>query len=96
MTCKVPICVRKEYIIYVHKQEGYIFIHNDVFKWSASVKKKLIEDWEKVVSLFDCSLLVYCQEDNYKLYKFSQMFGFKDMCDVDGGTILIHKKKKEE
>jgi hypothetical protein len=73
---KTPVCVRKEYTIYIELVEmTYLFVHSDVHKWDRSVKPCYIRDMSTLASLSDIALLVYVDKANSKLKKFTELNG---------------------
>jgi len=60
--------------------EGYTFIHCDVYKWSSSIYKEMLEDWVDWLAnntFRDNVVLVALQKEDTKIIKFIEMFGFE-------------------
>jgi hypothetical protein len=67
---KIPIVLREHYIIYIEWFNNLVFIHTDVFKWTAEVKKNYIRDLNLLQSLLNLPLygLVDNDGNTYKIY----------------------------
>jgi hypothetical protein len=88
---KIPIVLRDNYTIYIEWFNNLVFIHTDVFKWTAEVKKNYIRDLNLLQSLLNLPL--YGLVDNDKLGKFGESIGFKFVKTVigdDGNTYQIY------
>lgn len=86
---KFPVVNRSHYIMYLELFENYYWLHTDVFKWSAEIKKEYIKDLDKLQSLINAPLLALI--DNDKLDKFSKMIGFKYKQDLIGKDGMAYK-----
>jgi len=88
---KIPIVLRDNYTIYIEWFNNLVFIHTDVFKWTAEVKKNYIRDLNLLQSLLNLPL--YGLVDNDKLGKFGESIGFKFgdyTVGNDGNTYKIY------
>ena len=90
---KIPIVLSEHYIIYIEWFNNLVFIHTDVFKWTAEIKKHYIRDLNQLQSLLN--LPMYGLVDNDKLGKFGESIGFKFVKTVigdDGNTYQIYSR----
>jgi hypothetical protein len=90
---KIPIVNREEYILYLEFFSNLYWLHTDVFKWSASIKKKYIRDLDILQYLLNAPL--YGLVDNEKLGKFGETLGFKfikPLLGKDGNTYKIYTR----
>ncbi len=88
---KIPIVLQEHYIIYIEWFNNLVFIHTDVFKWTAEIKKHYIRDLNQLQSLLN--LPIYGLVDNDKLGKFGESIGFKFgdyAVGKDGNTYKIY------
>jgi hypothetical protein len=42
---KIPVITTDYYIIYTEDVNGLLFVHMDVLKWTKSIKKEFVKDW---------------------------------------------------
>ena len=88
---KFPVVNREEYIMYLELFNNLYFLHTDVFRWSAEIKKKYLIDLNQIQSLLNAPL--YGLVDNDKLGKFGETIGFKFVnyaVGADGHTYKIY------
>lgn len=90
---KFPVVNRPEYVMYLELFENLYWLHTDVLKWSAEIKKRYIVDLNKLQELIDAPL--YGLVDTDKLGKFGETIGFKfikPLLGNDGNTYKIYKR----
>lgn len=90
---KFPVVNRQDYIIYLELFANLYWLHTDVFKWSAEIKKHYVRDLNQLQLLLDSPL--YGMVDNNKLGKFGTTIGFnylQDLVGKDGNTYQIYKR----
>lgn len=90
---KFPVVNRQDYIIYLELFSNLYWLHTDVFKWSAEIKKHYVRDLNQLQLLLDSPL--YGMVDNNKLGKFGTIIGFnylQDLVGKDGNTYQIYKR----
>ena len=76
MSQKEPIIVKPEYIIYTENVNNLTFIHMDVFKWTKSIKKEFVKDWNEF-AIKNKPLYAMPFIDDEKMHKWSWITGFK-------------------
>ncbi len=74
---KVPVVVRDDYVMYLEFYDGGLWLHTDVFKWTADIKQKYIQELEVLQFLTRSPLFALIETDNIKLSKFAKYIGFK-------------------
>jgi hypothetical protein len=92
---KVPAVNRDHYIIYLEVFNDMYWLHTDVFKWTAEIKKSFIIDLDVLQDLGDSPLFGLVEQDNSKLGKFGESIGFSYLQDLkgnDGNTYKIYKR----
>jgi hypothetical protein len=90
---KIPIVQTNEFILYLEYFNKMYWLHTDVFKWSAEVKKNYVRELNKLQSLLNAPL--YGLVDNDKLGKFGETIGFvyvKDLIGNDGNVYKIYTR----
>jgi len=96
---KVPVCVRKEYVMYFEYFNDNIWFHTDIFKWTADVRRRYTEDVNKLLSLVNCPIAALIREDDTKLIRFAKSFGWIEKCQivlVDGSKAYIYASKRNK
>ena len=86
---KFPVVNRQEYIMYLELFSNLYWLHTDVFKWSAEIKKHYIKDLNQLQSLLNAPL--YGLVDNDKLGKFGETLGFRYIRDLLGNDGHMYK-----
>lgn len=84
---KAPVCIRRDYVIFLELFNDYLFIHSEVFNWNKKVKDNYNKDLDCLVSLNDVALLVYVPKDDLKLKKFVEINGCTLVEDRDSAYI---------
>jgi hypothetical protein len=90
---KIPVVNRLEYTQYLEYFNEMYWLHTDVFKWSAEVKKNYVRELNQLQSLLNAPL--YGLVDNDKLGKFGETIGFvyvKDLIGNDGNVYKIYTR----
>lgn len=90
VSSKVPILERPEYIMYLETYEKYNWFHTDVIKWTAEIKKKYIEDLNKLQEELSPFIVALIREDNTKLVKFAKSINFKYETTIKGLDNMNH------
>lgn len=93
---KVPVCVRKEYVMYFEYFNGNVWFHTDIFRWTGEVKRRYSEDVDCLLGLVNLPVLALIREDDMKLKKFAESFGWLEKCQtslVDGSMAYIYASK---
>ena len=76
---KVPVILRKDYIVYFEPSKYGPLIHCDIrTKWSKDVKRGLLYDWNDLRMMHDGRMYaLHKHEQGTKHIKFLEMTGFK-------------------
>jgi len=91
---KIPVIQREHYTVYyegLQLPDGdvSVFVHCDVHKWSPSIKRALIKDFNTLTSLRNAD--VYCDRHSGKQEKFIRIFGFEYSYSVPDYNIDIYR-----
>jgi hypothetical protein len=81
---KNPVISNNDYIVYLEFAFKSTFIHCDCFKWNKTVKKRLLEDLEKLSQLRSEPLFAIHEIEDKKHLKFITMMGFEHYMDFIG------------
>jgi len=73
---KKRVIVKPKYIVYTEIVNNLTFIHMDVFKWTKSVKKEFLKDWNEF-AIKNKPLYAMPFIDDEKMHKWSLITGFK-------------------
>ena len=68
---KVPVCIRKEYIIFLEWFQGFVWLHTTVHHWTPQTKKNFLADLDAILHLLNNKVVALIPEDNTKLIKFA-------------------------
>lgn len=92
---KTPVVNREHYVIYLEVFNDMYWVHTDIFKWSADIKKEYIKDLNTLQGLSDSPYYGLVEDSNTKLSKFGKTIGFrfiKDLKGNDGKMYKIYKR----
>jgi hypothetical protein len=90
---KVPICIRKDYIIYLEFFDGFLWLHVDIKKWSGEIKKNYMKDFSIISNLVGKPIYALIREDDIKLARFAKSLGWSEKCQItllDGSKAFIY------
>ena len=93
---KVPVCIRKDYIMYFEYWSNNIWFHTSTFKWTGDTKRRYRKDVNQLLELVDCPVLALIREEDIKLKKFAKCFGWIEKCQInliDGSRAYIYASK---
>ena len=93
---KVPVCIRKDYTMYLEFFKGHLWFHIDIRKWSSSVKKDCDKDFSSIADLVGVAVLALIREEDIKLKRFAKCFGWTEKCQInliDGSRAYIYASK---
>ena len=93
---KVPICIRKDYIMYLEFFREHLWFHININRWTAEVKRSCQRDFALVQDLIDKPIVALVREDDIKLIKFAQSNGWLEKCQIvllDGSKAFIYASK---
>jgi hypothetical protein len=88
---KVPVVNRPEYIIYLEYFNKMYWLHTDVFKWSAKIKKEYLKELDTLQRLLNTTLYGLVEEWNTKLGKFGETIKFTYLRDLQGTDGNLYK-----
>jgi hypothetical protein len=63
--------------MYLELYEGMLWFHTDVYKWTATIKTKYLEDLNLLQYLNNVPLVAMLDQSNHKLIKFAESIDFK-------------------
>ena len=75
------VCERDEYRIGYEQCYGMTVGHMDVFKWSPSVARQLIEDVEVLMEMRSSPIYIPISHHDLKLMRFVELLGFEYVVD---------------
>ena len=81
---KKPVVTTEDYTIYLEEDCGFWFIHCDCQRWTNSIRKKMLNDLEKIQK---DDLFAIHEHSDKKHEKFLRLFKFaflKDFTGLDG------------
>lgn len=82
---KVTVVSTDEFVIYLEKDNGFVFIHCDVLvKWTKQVKKHLMEKFTELALNNGTSLYALHSPDDSKHEKFLKLYGFSYLQSIIG------------
>jgi len=90
---KYPVIKTDYYIIYTEDVNGLLFVHMDVFKWTKSIKKEFVKDWNDWARKQKQDIYAMPFIDDEKMHKWSLITGFKvvEFCKcLDGITRKLY------
>lgn len=90
VSSKVPVVNREQYTMYLEMYEGFLWFHTDVRKWTSKIKKKYIEDLNKLQEELSPFIVALIREDNTKLAKFAKSINFNYETTIKGLDNMNH------
>lgn len=96
---RVPVVQRPEYQILYEQYENLTFVHCNVYKWTPSVKQKLIKDADVLVELHGGPIYTIHEPEDRKHFKFIELFDFKFVQQIfgeDGKIRHLYIRTKKE
>jgi hypothetical protein len=93
---KVPVCIREDYILYLEFFKGNLWIHVEIKRWSAGVKKDGLKNFALLRNLIGKPISALIREDDIKLARFAKSFGWSEKCQIsllDGSKAFIYTNK---
>lgn len=99
MANKVPVVVRKDYVIYLELFNKDLWFHTDIYKWTPQVKRNFTKDGTALLELVGVQVNALVTEDNKKLEKFIKTFNWFYKCQVglkDGSRANVYASKKHK
>ena len=86
---KFPVVQRPEYVMYLEYAHDMFWLHTDVWKWTAEVKKDFVRNLDRLQDLLNVP--IYGLVDNEKLGKFGETIGFKFFSLLEGIDNNVYK-----
>ena len=93
---KVPVCIREDYTVYLEFFKGNLWIHVEIRRWSAGVKKDCLKSIALIENLIGKPLVALIREEDIKLARFAKSFGWSEKCQIsllDGSKAFIYTNK---
>lgn len=81
---KVPVIYKKDYTVLFEVFADKLWIHCKVNKWSKTVKQKLKQDFNLLMSLVNLPVFALHDPEDLKHKKFLNLFGFVYLRDTMG------------
>lgn len=81
---KQPVISNDDYVIYLEFAFKSTFIHCACFKWNKSIKKRMMQDLNKLCALRTEPIFAIHEINDTKHLKFITMMGFKHFMDFTG------------
>lgn len=82
--------------MYLEFFETFLWFHIDIKRWSVGVKKNCQKDFASIQDLIGSPIVALVREDDIKLAKFAQSFGWLEKCQIvllDGSKASIYASK---
>lgn len=76
--------------------ENLLWFHIDIKRWSVEVKKNCQKDFAVIQNLIGSPIVALVKQDDIKLAKFAQSFGWLEKCQVvllDGSKAFVYASK---
>jgi len=86
---KIPVVNRNEYVIYLEFFDNLYWLHTDVYKWTAEIKKDYVRELNQLQDLLNAPL--YGIVNNNKLGKFGKSIGFSFLKSVKGVDNFLYQ-----
>lgn len=96
---KVPVCLRKDYKMYLEFFDNNLWFHTDILKWSADTKRQYAKDVNQLLDLVGHQIVALIREDDIKLKKFAETFGWTEQCQInllDGSRAYIYVSRRDK
>ena len=90
------MCIRKDYTMYLEFFDNNLWFHIDVRKFTPQVKHDCDKDFSCIADLVGVPVLALIREDDIKLKKFAECFGWTEKCQInllDGSRAYIYASK---
>jgi hypothetical protein len=90
---KVPVCIREDYTVYLEFFKGNLWIHVEIRRWSAGVKKDCLKNIALIENLIGKPIVALIREEDIKLVRFAKSFGWSEKCQIsllDGSKASIY------
>lgn len=91
MTPKTPVIISPDYVIYLENYQGSSVAHCDVFKWSKTVRDKIIEDFGLLKAIHRQPIYAFHTIGDKKHQKFIEMLGFCYVTTQQGTDLRLHE-----
>jgi hypothetical protein len=87
LSFKDAVVLRPEYTISLERFEDQIWVHAEIRKWSASIKKRLRQDWDYVFGLYGGPMYALNYPHGCKKHqKFMISMGFEFFESIEVGS----------
>lgn len=96
---KVPVCIRKDYTMYLEFFDGHLWFHIDLRKWDKETKRSSSMDFVQLERLVGAQFLALIRKEDTKLKKFAELFGWTEKCQIDlldGSRAYIYASKRDK
>lgn len=76
------------YELRIEEAEGELFVHLDIFNWSASVYKQMMRELIEIKKAVSADLFCCISQFENKKIKLVKMFGFFPLYEIDDKYIM--------
>lgn len=95
---KVPVVLRKDYVIYLELFQNNLWFHTDIHRWTPQVKRDFSKSVDCLLELVGVDVVALIREDNKKLEKFAKTFQWTHKGQInllDGTKASIYTSRKK-
>jgi hypothetical protein len=95
---KVPVVLRKDYVIYLELFQNNLWFHTDIYRWTPQVKRDFNKSVDCLLELVGVDVVALIQEDNKKLEKFAKTFQWTHKGQInllDGTRAAVYTSRKK-
>jgi hypothetical protein len=94
---KVPVVIRKDYVIYLELFHDNLWFHTDIHRWTPQVKRDFSKSVDDLLELVGVDVVALIREDNPKLEKFAKTFQWTNKGQInliDGTQANVYTSRK--
>jgi len=94
---KVPVVIRKDYVIYLELFHDNLWFHTDIHRWTPQVKRDFSKSVDDLLELVGVDVVALIRKDNPKLEKFAKTFQwtYKGQINlIDGTQANVYTSRK--
>jgi hypothetical protein len=95
---KVPVVLRKDYVIYLELFQNNLWFHTDIYRWTPQVKRDFSKSVDCLLELVGVDVVALIREDNKKLEKFAKTFQWTHKGQInllDGTRAAVYTSRKK-
>lgn len=88
---KIPVIHHKDYIVFLENDFGFTFIHCECLKWTKTVRKDILNDFNKLLEIHRKDIYAIHEIMDEKHKKFLKIVGFEYLKDFVGSDMLLRQ-----